>query len=320
MTDVTAAVQPAMFSLDEVNPQHSGHSSANCSSDAHHSPIGEGDSSSSLVHQDADATAAQMDQIDLARRVVPIQETPDDVCSICLDEFTQDDPAQLTDCRHSYHLQCIMQWAQRSCECPLCFKRLQLQDKGLNDLLPFGEYRPPEQNVSSGLIMGMDSWDVDQLLARLSMSSSSSARRSSRAARHAARAVRQTELANESDGVIESALRRGPERSAALPIHMHSDHSSSSPAEYPSSWPPATHLRTRSRVADGDSGTGDGSAATDLRTRWTSRAKATFSHTTKELRSLWGRTASFAQEPAGSQNRGNASSSSTGPTNGGHLV
>jgi hypothetical protein len=101
MTDVTAAVQPAMFSLDEVDPQHSGHSSADCSSDAQHPAIGEGDSSSSLVHQDADAKSAELDQIDLARRVVPIQETPDDVCSICLDEFTHDDPAQLTDCRYA---------------------------------------------------------------------------------------------------------------------------------------------------------------------------------------------------------------------------
>lgn len=30
-------------------------------------------------------------------------------------------------CRHQYHLQCIMQWAQRSRECPMCFRALQLQ-------------------------------------------------------------------------------------------------------------------------------------------------------------------------------------------------
>ena len=28
---------------------------------------------------------------------------------------------------HCYHLQCVMQWAQRSRECPLCFRALQLQ-------------------------------------------------------------------------------------------------------------------------------------------------------------------------------------------------
>ena len=29
--------------------------------------------------------------------------------------------------RHCFHLQCVMQWAQRSRECPLCFKPLQLE-------------------------------------------------------------------------------------------------------------------------------------------------------------------------------------------------
>lgn len=30
-------------------------------------------------------------------------------------------------CSHGYHLQCIMQWAQRSRECPLCFHGLQME-------------------------------------------------------------------------------------------------------------------------------------------------------------------------------------------------
>ena len=33
----------------------------------------------------------------------------------------------LWQCRHEYHLQCIMQWAQRSRECPMCFKSLHMQ-------------------------------------------------------------------------------------------------------------------------------------------------------------------------------------------------
>lgn len=49
------------------------------------------------------------------------------VCSICLDEFVEADPGVPTRCRHSYHLQCIMQWAQRSRECPLCFRTLRLE-------------------------------------------------------------------------------------------------------------------------------------------------------------------------------------------------
>ncbi len=47
----------------------------------------------------SEATAAPAaSQIDLARRVVPVADVPDDVCSICLDEFSSEDPAQETDC------------------------------------------------------------------------------------------------------------------------------------------------------------------------------------------------------------------------------
>lgn len=72
-------------------------------------------------------------------------EEEENVCSICLDEFTDDDPVAETCCGHGYHLQCIMQWAQRSRECPLCFEQLGLVDEDLNSLLPFGEYVSPQQ-------------------------------------------------------------------------------------------------------------------------------------------------------------------------------
>lgn len=38
------------------------------------------------------------EEIELSRRAVPIVELDDDVCSICLDEFTAEDPEQLTCC------------------------------------------------------------------------------------------------------------------------------------------------------------------------------------------------------------------------------
>ncbi|KAK9840209.1 hypothetical protein WJX74_005473 [Apatococcus lobatus] len=94
-----------------------------------------------------------------------------DVCSICLDCFTDDDPGKFTACGHPYHLQCIMQWAQRSRECPLCFKPLVLQEEELNALLPFGEFMPHEARQSSGLNpqmwMGLDAWELERLLSRL---------------------------------------------------------------------------------------------------------------------------------------------------------
>ena len=116
-----------------------------------------------------------------------------------------------------------MQWAQRSRECPLCFKPLQLevriqtslalpclqpagslsivlacpalplscwsglplmlQDKTLNELLPFGEYIPPERLATTApcVLMGMDAWELERLLQRLAVPGGARRERRSRA-------------------------------------------------------------------------------------------------------------------------------------------
>mmetsp|Transcript_2250 Transcript_2250/g.6701 ORF Transcript_2250/g.6701 Transcript_2250/m.6701 type:complete len:356 (-) Transcript_2250:1661-2728(-) len=288
-------------------------------------------------------------EIDLSRRVVPVIEVPDDVCSICLDEFTDEDPAQMTNCEHPYHLQCIMQWAQRSRECPMCFKHLQMKEDSLNELLPFGEYRPPEQDTTPAMLMGMDAWELDRLLARLAMGAGQQGRRGNRAARHAARAARHAQQAAASESAAAGALfgppmlalpapsreliwslkswgcyagsahpssaahgRSGSGASAASPIDMHRSDAGASGDSYPASWPPANHVRTRSREPSecepGDGAAGSGAA--DLRSRWASRAKATFSNTTKELRSFWGRAASSGHD-AGDATNGSGAGAST---------
>ena len=118
--------------------------------------------------------------IDLCRRAVLLQPQEEDVCSICLDEFTEEDPGQATACGHLYHLQCVMQWAQRSRECPLCFRALQLQDEEVNSLLPFGEYiappgpgatNPTSVSALAQHMYGVESWELEQLLQRLALSS-----------------------------------------------------------------------------------------------------------------------------------------------------
>ena len=143
------------------------------------------------VQEQQQPAAGPNAEIELHRRVLPIIETQDDCCSVCLDNYTQarsavaapgvhapdsgagsaygnvllcrrtlatrlpaggsllhcPNPASwlsVSTCRlqllgsqapglrpvcahrHCFHLQCIMQWAQRSRECPLCFKPLQL--------------------------------------------------------------------------------------------------------------------------------------------------------------------------------------------------
>lgn len=46
-----------------------------------------------------DDAVDQADDIPLARRVILQEETPQDVCSICIDEFTDDDPGMETTCK-----------------------------------------------------------------------------------------------------------------------------------------------------------------------------------------------------------------------------
>ena len=45
-------------------------------------------------------SSAANDEIELSRRVVPVVHLDDDVCSICLDEFTIEDPEQYTCCEY----------------------------------------------------------------------------------------------------------------------------------------------------------------------------------------------------------------------------
>ncbi|CAL5194354.1 unnamed protein product [Lathyrus oleraceus] len=57
-----------------------------------------------------------------------IQEYSDDACSICLEEFSDRDPSTVTVCRHEFHLQCVLEWCQRSSQCPMCWQPITLKD------------------------------------------------------------------------------------------------------------------------------------------------------------------------------------------------
>ncbi|GMH08407.1 hypothetical protein Nepgr_010247 [Nepenthes gracilis] len=65
----------------------------------------------------------------------PAGETSEDACSICLEPFTVHDPATVTRCKHDFHLQCILEWSQRSKECPNCWQPLVLNDPASQELL-----------------------------------------------------------------------------------------------------------------------------------------------------------------------------------------
>ncbi|GMH12198.1 hypothetical protein Nepgr_014039 [Nepenthes gracilis] len=64
-----------------------------------------------------------------------IQEACDDACSICLEAFFESDPSTVTGCKHEFHLQCILEWCQRSSQCPMCWQPISLKDPASQELL-----------------------------------------------------------------------------------------------------------------------------------------------------------------------------------------
>ncbi|XP_073150089.1 E3 ubiquitin-protein ligase RHF2A-like isoform X3 [Henckelia pumila] len=64
-----------------------------------------------------------------------IQEACDDACSICLEAFCDCDPSSVTSCKHEFHLQCILEWSQRSSNCPMCWQPFSLKDPSSQELL-----------------------------------------------------------------------------------------------------------------------------------------------------------------------------------------
>ncbi|KAF8948238.1 E3 ubiquitin-protein ligase rnf13 [Haplosporangium gracile] len=48
-------------------------------------------------------------------------EIPEDLCSICLDEYIPDDRLRVLPCSHEYHAECIDVWLTlKATHCPLC--------------------------------------------------------------------------------------------------------------------------------------------------------------------------------------------------------
>ncbi|KAL3828637.1 hypothetical protein ACJIZ3_017439 [Penstemon smallii] len=69
-----------------------------------------------------------------------IQDACDDACSICLEDFCDSDPSTLTTCKHEFHLQCILEWCQRSSQCPMCLQNISLKDPSSQELLDTVEH------------------------------------------------------------------------------------------------------------------------------------------------------------------------------------
>jgi Ring finger domain len=55
-----------------------------------------------------------------------------DECPICFDGFDADNPRLVLRCSHAYHLQCVLQWGERSQSCPICGAHIRHEDFGFN--------------------------------------------------------------------------------------------------------------------------------------------------------------------------------------------
>ncbi|KAJ0982610.1 hypothetical protein J5N97_010865 [Dioscorea zingiberensis] len=64
-----------------------------------------------------------------------LQDACGDACSICLEDFCDSNPSTVTSCKHEFHLQCILEWCQRSSQCPMCWQAISLKDPISQELL-----------------------------------------------------------------------------------------------------------------------------------------------------------------------------------------
>ncbi|TKW30520.1 hypothetical protein SEVIR_2G043900v4 [Setaria viridis] len=84
-----------------------------------------------------EAKAARVEELSSAAAFVEggVQDACDDACSICLEAFFDSDPSAVTSCKHEFHLQCILEWCQRSSQCPMCWQAISMKDPMSQELL-----------------------------------------------------------------------------------------------------------------------------------------------------------------------------------------
>ncbi|EAY10654.1 hypothetical protein TVAG_157310 [Trichomonas vaginalis G3] len=62
----------------------------------------------------------------------PVKYTPgccaENVCSICLEEFNENDEVVILPCKHGFHEPCLQPWLKMHSECPSCRHKLPTKD------------------------------------------------------------------------------------------------------------------------------------------------------------------------------------------------
>lgn len=90
-----AATMPDDTGVFDMDAEHG---SSVVSRDRHGDTQSQATSSTCGELSSVDCALDRRGSIDLCRRAVPVVEAEEDICSICLDEFTQEDPGNPTVC------------------------------------------------------------------------------------------------------------------------------------------------------------------------------------------------------------------------------
>lgn len=52
------------------------------------------------------------------------EKKKEDCCSVCTEDYTDDDEAVTTECNHLFHARCLATWVKTKNTCPICRKSL----------------------------------------------------------------------------------------------------------------------------------------------------------------------------------------------------
>ncbi|CAD2215493.1 hypothetical protein AGDE_13139 [Angomonas deanei] len=70
--------------------------------------------------KEAEKTVDPITEMKTAADVPPAADGEEELCCICLESYTTDNPKFSGQCQHHFHLPCLMNWKMRNNTCPMC--------------------------------------------------------------------------------------------------------------------------------------------------------------------------------------------------------
>ena len=49
-------------------------------------------------------------------------------CSICMDEYKNEDVISILNCNHKFHKKCVDKWLYRNLSCPICRQNIMIEE------------------------------------------------------------------------------------------------------------------------------------------------------------------------------------------------